>query len=60
LTIKVATRDDSDPADPEETFASIQQEANYLVLNKLLMEYLPQYLSRAPALVKNSRTRRLG
>jgi hypothetical protein len=26
----------------------------------VLMEYLPQYLSRAPALVKNSWTRRLG
>jgi hypothetical protein len=29
-------------------------------VHKVLMEYLPQYLSRAPALVKNSRTRRLG
>jgi hypothetical protein len=38
LTIKVATRNDSDPADPEETLASIHQEANYSLLNKLVLE----------------------
>jgi hypothetical protein len=43
LTIKVATRNDSDPADPEETLASIQQEANYSLLNKLVLEMCRQY-----------------
>jgi hypothetical protein len=36
LTIKISTRNDSDPADPEETLESIQQETNYLLLNKLV------------------------
>jgi hypothetical protein len=38
LTLKVATRNDSDPADPEETFARIQQEGNNSLLNKLVLE----------------------
>jgi hypothetical protein len=43
LTIKVATRNDSDPADPEEIFASIQQEATYLLLNKIVLEMCRKY-----------------
>jgi hypothetical protein len=38
LTIKVATRNDSDPADPEKNLASIQQEATYSLLNKLMLD----------------------
>jgi hypothetical protein len=43
LTIKVATRNDSNPADPEETLASIQQEATYSLLNKLVLEMCRKY-----------------
>jgi hypothetical protein len=43
LTIKVATRNNSDPADPEKTLASIQQETNYLLLNKLVLEMFRRY-----------------
>jgi hypothetical protein len=43
LTLKVTTRNDSDPADPEETFASIQQEVNYSLLNKLVLEMCRKY-----------------
>jgi hypothetical protein len=38
LTLKVVTWNDSDHADPEETLESIQQEANYSLLNKLVIE----------------------
>jgi hypothetical protein len=37
LMIKVATRNDRYPTDPEETLESIQQEANYSLLNKLVL-----------------------
>jgi hypothetical protein len=43
LTIKVVRRNDSDPSDPEETLASIQQEANYLLLDKLVLEICLRY-----------------
>jgi hypothetical protein len=43
LTLKVPTRNYSDPADPEETFTSIQQEANYSLLNKLVLEMCRKY-----------------
>jgi hypothetical protein len=43
LTIKIATRNDSDSADPEETFVSIHQEANYFMLNKLVLEMCRRY-----------------
>jgi hypothetical protein len=43
LTIKVATGNDSDRADPEETSASIQQEANYSLLNKLVLDMCRRY-----------------
>jgi hypothetical protein len=43
LTLKVTTKNDSDPADPEETFVSIQQEANYSLLNKLVLEMCRKY-----------------
>jgi hypothetical protein len=46
LTLKVATMNDidpADPADPEETFMNIQQEANYSLLNKLVLEMCRKY-----------------
>jgi hypothetical protein len=43
LTIKFATRNDSDPTDPDDNFESIQQEANYLPLNKLVMDMCRKY-----------------
>jgi hypothetical protein len=43
LMIKVATRNDSDAADPEETLESIQQEAHYLLLYKLVLEMCRTY-----------------
>jgi hypothetical protein len=43
LVIEVATRHDSDPTDPEETLESIQQEANYSLLNKLVLEMCHKY-----------------
>jgi hypothetical protein len=44
LMVKVATRNDSDPVDPEETPESIQQEANNSLLNKLVT--VSQYKER--------------
>jgi hypothetical protein len=43
ITIKVPTRNDSDPADPEETLKNIQQGANYSMLNKLILEMCRKY-----------------
>jgi hypothetical protein len=43
LTSKVASMHDSDhadPADPEERLEIIQQEANYSLLNKLVLQML--------------------
>jgi hypothetical protein len=38
LTLKVTTRNDSDPADPEETLKIIQKEVKSSLLNKLVFE----------------------
>jgi hypothetical protein len=38
LTLKVVTRNNSDHVDPEETLESIQQEVNYSLFNKLVLE----------------------
>jgi hypothetical protein len=43
LTIKVAPKKDSNPVDGEETLESIQQEANYSLLNKLVLEMCCKY-----------------
>jgi hypothetical protein len=43
LTLKVTTRNASDPSDPEETFASIQQETNYYLLKKFVLEMCQKY-----------------
>jgi hypothetical protein len=44
LTIKVATRNDFNPVDPEETLDSVQQEANYSLLNELVLEMCRKYI----------------
>jgi hypothetical protein len=36
--LKVVIRNNSDPADPEETLEFIEEEANYSLLNKLMLE----------------------
>jgi hypothetical protein len=43
LTLKVATRNSSDPADAEETLESIQHEVNYSLLNKIVLEMYRKY-----------------
>jgi hypothetical protein len=43
LTIKVAKINDIEPVDPEETLKSIQQEANYSLLNNLMLNMCHKY-----------------
>jgi hypothetical protein len=43
LTLKVATRNDSDPCDPNEMIGSIQEESKYSDLNKLVQQMCKKY-----------------